>query len=318
MKFNRQAMRAVVAASAMTWSAAYAAQGNASHNTSHAARIRTQDAALVKNLRGKLQRVSMPQSPILKRKITAWIYLPPDYNASTRCYPVVYLLHGAPGEVRDCFVNARVHRVAEQLIMQKKIAPLILVGFNGCGPHGPSDVTNFLDRADGTFSMEDFIVKELVPWIDAHYRTLRAPQKRALIGFSAGGYGAANLGFKHPGMFGVLASHSGFFDPHDDAKTMRNILGDESTHAVLWSQNSPLSRARTLPHNAHLHFYMDIGRDDMLLREFRALQATLKTRGVDCVARIRAGAHSWQALTSNYFDSLRFAGARFEAASKRP
>ena len=171
-------------------------------------------------LSGTLVKKSMPMSPLLGRKITTWVYLPPGYKRLTRRYPVVYVLHGMPGEVRDCFVKGQIHNTAEQLILKRKIQPLILVGWDGQGPTGSNDITEFLDRSDGKWPMETFIVQELVPYIDRTYRTIARPEARALDGVSAGGYAAVNLMFKHPDIWKIGASHTGFFASSDDADNM--------------------------------------------------------------------------------------------------
>jgi len=284
----------------------------------HLAALKKQDAALVVGLRGQILRCAMPPSKYLQgRRITAWVYLPPDYKSSTRRYPVAYLLHGAPGSVRDPFVNAGVHRVAERLILARQIEPLILVGWDGYGPRGFEDATYFLDRKDGSYQMESFVTRELVPFIDRTFRTQARSQSRALVGFSAGGYGAANLGFKHPELFGLMASHAGFFDPNDDARTMTQILGPRAANAALWNANSPLLRAREVPSGKRLHFYMDCGRDDPLLSEWKKMQAELKARHADFEAQIVEGAHDWTFLSRHYADSLRFCDERFREMAKQ-
>ena len=278
----------------------------------HQARIARQDKALVADLRGQLLRFSLPYSALVKRRISAWVYLPPDYAKSTTRYPVAYILHGAPGGVRDCFVNARVHRVAEKLITSHEIAPMILVGWDGTGPKGVDDTTYYLNRRDG-IKMEDFTVQKLVPWVDAHFRTRENANSRALIGFSAGGYGAANLGLKHPDVWRVIASHAGFFDPNDDVKAMTRFLGPRGP---IWDANDPLRMVRALPIGTRLHLYMDVGKDDPLLGEFKKMEAELKARDIDFQAKIEDGAHDWQFLTRNYHDSLRFADERWKEMAR--
>ncbi len=280
----------------------------------HLALLKKQDIALVAGLRGQLLRLSMPYSSRLKRKSNVWVYLPPNYQEQTNArYPVAYILHGAPGGVRDCFVNARVHRVAEKLITSGQIASLILVGWDGTGPKGVEDTTYYLNRRDG-IAMEDFTVQELVPWIDAHFRTRADAQSRALIGFSAGGYGAANLGLKHPKVWTVMASHSGFFDPNDDPKAMTRFLGSPGP---LWQQNSPLRLVRALPTGTRLHLYMDVGADDDLLDEFKKMEAELQARHIDFEAHIFPGDHTWEFLTQHYHDSLRFADERWKEMAEK-
>ena len=289
-----------------------AAKASSADEAKHLALLKKQDIALVAGLRGQLLRLSMPYSERLKRKSNVWVYLPPDYQKTDARYPVAYILHGAPGGVRDCFVNARVHRVAEKLITTEQIAPLILVGWDGTGPKGVEDTTYYLNRRDG-IAMEDFTVRELVPWIDAHFRTRANAQSRALIGFSAGGYGAANLGLKHPDVWAVMASHSGFFDPNDDPKAMKRFLGPPGP---LWQQNSPLRLVRALPTGTRLHLYMDVGADDDLLDEFKTMEAELQARQIDFEAHIFPGDHTWEFLTQHYHDSLRFADERWKEMAR--
>ncbi len=269
---------------------------------------RQENAVLDEKIPGEVVKVSMPLSPHLHRKITAWLYLPPGYKKLNQRYPVVYILHGAPGEVRDPFVKGRVHEAAEKLIMARKVKPFIVVCFDAHGPDGPADVTNFLNRADGKWQMEDFMVHELVPWVDKKYRTIPEARARALIGLSAGGYGAFNLGLKHPDIWSVIGSHCGFYDPADDAKNMTEILGPPGP---LWTQNDPVLKARSLPIGTRLHFYMDVGQSDDLLDEFKKLNAELKARKIDHVAHIFPGGHSWEYWSAHLPDSLLFAGQRF-------
>lgn len=278
-------------------------------------RAQEQDRALVAGLKGQLLQISLPASPLVRnRRLTSFVYLPPGYDDAanaTRLYSVAYLLHGAPGGVRDCFVNARAHRVAEKMILGGRISPMILVGWEAGGPGGLSDPVYYLNREDG-YRMEDFVLQVLVPWVDARFRTQPRPESRALIGFSAGGFGAANLGLKHPEVWRVLASHAGFFNPADDIQEMSRILGPRDSHSAAWQANDPIAEARRIPNGTRLHFYMDVGREDSLLGEFRQMERELKVRGVDFEAHVFKGAHTWEYLERHYEDSLAFADSRWK------
>lgn len=271
---------------------------------------RQEAAALDEKLGGKLLKKSMPPSAILGgRKITTWVYLPPGYGKSTARYPVVYVMHGMPGEVRDCFVKGQVQDAAEQLIKTRQIRPLIIVGWDAEGPGGPTDVTNYLDRPD--YKMESFMVRELVPYIDRTYRTIPDAQARALDGISAGGYGAPNLVFKHPDVWKIAASHTGFFSPQDDAENMTRILGPRATNRALWNANDPTKTV--LQHGAedNLHVYLDIGEGDELLPEFKRFAALLKRQNIDSEVHIFPGRHTWEYWSAHFYDSLRFDDAQF-------
>src|SRR5919201_666602 len=64
---------------------------------------------------------------------------------------------------------------------------------------------------------ETYLVEDVVPWADAHLPTDPAPAARALEGLCAGGFGAVDIGLRHPGLFGTLGSWEGYFAPvfHD-------------------------------------------------------------------------------------------------------
>lgn len=294
-----------------------AAEGKQKHMTPsewqiHLAKEKAQDQQMVAHLAGTLLRPKLPVSPLLhNHRITAWIYLPPGYSkaGNRQRYPVMYLLHGYPGSPRDLFVNASVHRVAEEMILKRQIRPCILVCWEGFGPSGPTDPQFYLDRQDGHYQMESFVVRTLLPWVDSHYRTIPDASHRALVGFSAGGFGAANLGLKHPDKWWVMASISGFFDPEDAPAIMTHVLGPEGP---LWAANSPLERVRELPRGQRLHFYMDCGSNDPLIYEFQKMESELKARGIDYEAHTLPGDHAWTYVHQQFYSAFRFCDRRWK------
>lgn len=263
---------------------------------------------------GKLLKRSMPPSTLLHgRQITTWVYLPPGYGQGNKRYPVVYVMHGMPGGVRDTFVKGEIHQSAAKLILSHHIEPLIIVGWDGQGPGGPADVTEFLDRPD--YLMESFITRELVPYIDRTYKTIADPRFRALDGISAGGYAAPNLLFKYPQLWHVASSHTGFFSPDDDKSNMTDILGPRGP---LWDANNPLKNAMKFGPQNGLHLYLDIGEGDDLVPEFKKFAGILKQRGIDHEAHLFPGRHTWGYWSEHFVDSLLFADKRFKEARLAP
>lgn len=265
-------------------------------------------------LKGRLVLKSMPLSPIVGRKVITWTYLPPGYDAlqnAARRYPVVYLLHGQPGGWTDCFLSGRIEEMADLLISGGQMAPVILVAFDADGPRGARDLTNFCNRVTDGYRAEDMIVQELVPYVDSAFRTLASPTQRALWGYSAGGFGALNLGLRHPDVWKVLASHAGFYQAADDPKTMRAILGEPGP---LWAANSPLHNVRLLPPNSGLWVYMDASPKEEDFDGFVQMRAALRAQGVQVLATERVKAHAWRVITQNCRDSLLFAAHAFAQA----
>lgn len=265
-------------------------------------------------LQGRLVLKSMPLSPMVQRKITTWVYLPPGYDQSTQRYPVIYLLHGQPGGWTDCYRTGRVEEMADALIVGHQMPPVILVAFDGDGPRGSHDMTSFCNRVSDGYRTEDFIVQELVPYIDNMYRTVADPSKRALWGYSAGGYGALNLGFKHPEIWNVLCSHAGFYSPADEPVLMTKVLGPQGP---LWDANNPVLTVRQLPPDAPLHVYMDASPQEDGYAGFESLIQDLRARRIDCVTQSLTKAHAWRLIVQRCRDSLLFAGRSFSAAAEK-
>lgn len=132
------------------------------------------------------------------------IYLPAAYRSEpTRHFATVYFLHG--------FGDTPVHHVAEilqdcldKLIAKGAIEPMIVVAPNGRNRYFGAFYTNSVV----TGNWEDYIVRDVVGYVDAHYRTIRAADSRGIGGHSMGGYGALMLGFKHPDVFSNIYAMS--------------------------------------------------------------------------------------------------------------
>jgi len=133
------------------------------------------------------------------------IYLPPDYdlNTATR-YPVLYLLHGYAIDKSSWFEAANIDDTADALIANGTIQPLIIVIPDGNNRYGGSWYVN----STVTGNWEDFIVHDLVTYIDNHFRTVARPESRAIAGHSMGGFGALYIATKHPETYRVVYAMS--------------------------------------------------------------------------------------------------------------
>jgi S-formylglutathione hydrolase FrmB len=140
------------------------------------------------------------------------IYLPPDYSPTER-YPVLDLLHGFWGEPSSFVAALHFQDVADELIHHGDVRPFIAVMPPGGLPSGSKS-----ERAKGEWAgaSEDFIVKTVVPWIDAHLPTIGAGSARAIAGVSAGAFGAVDIALRHVGLFGTAESWEGYFHPFRD------------------------------------------------------------------------------------------------------
>jgi predicted peptidase len=133
------------------------------------------------------------------------IYLPVEYNNTTKSYPVIYYLHGGNGNQRE---GQWLMKEMDKAIKAQKMEPVIIVSVQAL-PIGWYCNANV--GAEGVVSgpVENVIIKNLVPFIDAHYRTIAKPAGRGLEGWSMGGFGAIRLAFKYPELFGFTSSIAG-------------------------------------------------------------------------------------------------------------
>ncbi|MFH2201495.1 MAG: alpha/beta hydrolase-fold protein [Elusimicrobiota bacterium] len=143
------------------------------------------------------------------------VYLPPSYkNEPERRYPVIYFLTGFTGTARGLIeTHPWKESVAERLdrlIAARKMPECLLVAPDCFTRYGGSQYLN----SAGTGAYADHIVSELVPYMDARYRTKADAEARAVMGKSSGGYGALMFGLRYPEVFRHAVSHSGdlFFE----------------------------------------------------------------------------------------------------------
>lgn len=144
------------------------------------------------------------RSPSMQLDVGYCIYLPPRYEAAEnadRRYPVVYYLHGGrPGsETKSVSLAAYIHAA----MAAGQVPPAIYVFVNG----GPVSHYNLPQRKHAMG--EDVFVAELIPHVDATYRTIADRRGRAVEGFSQGGRGTARIIFRHPGLFCSAAAGGG-------------------------------------------------------------------------------------------------------------
>jgi hypothetical protein len=139
-----------------------------------------------------------------------WVYLPPGYDAEPdRRYPSVYVIQGYTGHLA-MWANRSPYRqpfteTADALFAAGEAPPAIVVYVDAWTAYGGSQ---FVD-SPGTGRYHSYLCDEVVPWVDARYRTLGASGHRAIMGKSSGGFGALITPMLRPDLFGALASHAG-------------------------------------------------------------------------------------------------------------
>jgi S-formylglutathione hydrolase FrmB len=139
-----------------------------------------------------------------------WVYVPPGYDDDeARRYPTVYMIQGLTGQL-DMWRNRSAFRktypeLADELFARGEAPPCIIVWVDCWTSLGGSQ---YLD-SPATGRYHTYLCDEIVPWVDAHYRTLAARDHRGIAGKSSGGYGAMVTPMLRPDLFGGLATHAG-------------------------------------------------------------------------------------------------------------
>jgi diacylglycerol O-acyltransferase / trehalose O-mycolyltransferase len=173
------------------------------------------------------------RTPALSDPTRLRVLLPKGYRAdSGRRYPVLYLLHGADSDYRSWTRYGDAQAITAR-------APMIVVMPDG-GTMGW-----YTDWYQGDRPVqprwESYHVGELVPWIDATYRTVAARRGRAIAGLSMGGYGALSYAARHADTFAAAASFSGALEVGST-----DAWGERSANESRWRAHLPISIAARL------------------------------------------------------------------------
>jgi len=226
------------------------------------------------------------------------ILLPLDYETSVRRYPVLYLLHGygddntAWSYMTDLSSYAAKHEI-------------IIVMPDG----SKSWFVNYANDPKSRF--EDYIVKDLVGYVDSHYRSIPLPRSRAIAGLSMGGYGAVFLGLKHYDKFSAIGSFSGALaiarGDHDNRNAGKDREFQEELEMRFGPKGSPARAERDpfvlidkAPVAKVPYLYIACGGQDDLVKENRDFVAMLASKKIPYEYReVSPRIHSWDFWDDN-------------------
>ena len=152
-------------------------------------------------LQGSLQVVTFT-GPVTGQPVTFTLYLPPGYNGSTNRYPLIIHLHGIGGRHFGQQTNL-VPTSLETAVTNGVIGPCIIAF-----PDGYTN-TFWADSATSPKPAETNVRLEIIPYLDANYRTIGTADRRIIQGFSMGGFGAAKFATKFPELFAACVIYDG-------------------------------------------------------------------------------------------------------------
>ncbi len=241
-------------------------------------------------------------SSALQATSTYAVYVPEGYDEhKDRRYPVLYLLHGYPGNFRDWPANGDAAMVFNQLIVARDARPFLAVFPDGNGPKIAD--SQYVNASTAQQRMEDFIVTDIRTDAEHRYRTLSDPSGRAIGGNSSGGYGAVNLGLRHPEIYGSILAYGAYFD--NWRGQLNAVFGNNQSAKDAQSPARYFGQL-TLPQN--LCVFQAVGKYDWpsLVKENREFDQQLAATSVIHTLVLTGGTHNWNTWNKQLPAGIRY------------
>lgn len=234
-------------------------------------------------------------SKILKMDRKYAIYLPADYETSTRSYPVLYLLHGAGDDHTGWVQFGEVKHIADKAIAEGKSTAMIIVM-----PDGDTGRRGYFNQPKGDWNYEDFFFQEFMPYIEKTYRIKAQKRYRAISGLSMGGGGTFMYALHHPELFSAACPLSAYCGPLSLEELARpwekHLEGlTEQQKLDYFKRHSALELVKSMPDDQKkaVRWYIDCGDDDFLYEGNSLVHIAMKKKEIPHEFRIREGAHNW-------------------------
>lgn len=290
------------------------------------------DNYMVKDVaHGTVSKVWYPSSwdGMAQRRMT--VYTPPQYEDNTSArYPVLYLLHGSGGDENAWAEAGRAAQILDNLMAQGRIAPMIVVMPNGLvdwqAAPGESTAYNREPSAMNVSSMmglfENTFVKDIVTYVDAHYRTQPTQDKRAIAGLSLGGLHTIFISANNPTTFGYVGLFSAqTTNTMTDGRLKRlgkvasglqkminkmpsvqdTAVGDKIGDVSARFTNGDMNIYADVDNKLKAQFasglklyYIAVGRDDFVMKLNTDFRKKLDTAHYKYIYHETDGAHSWE------------------------
>jgi glucoamylase len=225
-------------------------------------------------LRGTLEKLDAPTALLEGGKRKLQVYLPPAYaeRANDR-FPVLYLQDGS-----EYVTRARAAHIADQLIAGGRVAPFIIVFV---------DPSNRFKEYWANDQFAAFMATELVPLIDARYRTRADRDARAVMGASLGGVISVWTAIKYGEVFARVAGQSTAFQIDDE-----RVVTTLAALAEMKGTTRPVK------------FYFDVGLLEPIWKVNRRVRVMLAGKGYRVVYRETAAGHNWTNWRDQLADAL--------------
>jgi enterochelin esterase family protein len=219
------------------------------------------------------------------RRIT--VYTPAGYETNGQRYPVLYLLHGMGGDEDSWSTLGRAAQILDNLIVQGKAKPMIVVMTNGnsdlqaaWGESPTGYVTPTIELPKTTDGSFEDAFPEVVTFVDKAYRTIAKKESRAIAGLSMGGFHSMQISKEYPTLFNYIGlfSASARFKGRKDSHIYENC---EAKIKTQFAQKPAL-------------YWIAIGKDDFLYEENQKFRSFLDANGFQYTYVESEGGHIWR------------------------
>jgi enterochelin esterase-like enzyme len=272
-----------------------------------------------KSAKGEVFKELRYKSDVLGYEVHYSIYLPPGYANPEKHYPVLYLLHGFKGDHTSWIKQGDINKIMDRGIAKGEIEPMIIIIPDG-------KYYWYINDYQSKARYEDFMFKELLPFIDRTYRTISNREHRAVAGLSMGGYGSLVWAMHHPDKFSYCIALSASMFTQEGLVSMPNPLftymsllygapeaigQDRITQHFI--ENSPVDMAQNNPTDSlkAVKWFIDCGNQDQLSEVNKKLHEIFIERNIDHIYHAYDGKHNWKFWREGIYQGLKFMSEGF-------
>jgi enterochelin esterase-like enzyme len=225
----------------------------------------------------------------------AYVYTPPGYDRTpSQRYPVLYLQHGSGENETSWTWQGRVNVIMDTLLAEGKTVPMLIVMDQGYATRAGAAPVQSGQRGGGAGqadAFQDVVLRDLIPAIDASYRTLTDRRHRAIAGLSMGAGQAVRIGFGNPDVFASVGAFSGGGGggrggaPFDRQTAYNGVMADVAAF-----------------NNKFDLFWIGYGNLEGGYGNGKKLHETLQAAGIKHVWFETVGSHEWQVWRKSLYD----------------
>ena len=219
---------------------------------------------------GKVEIVEYNSSTVGNRRKMR-IYTPPEYSQDKK-YPVLYLLHGIGGDEHEWEKYGAPEVILDNLCADKKIVPMIVAFPNGRAQTNDRAEGNIYAHAKAFEAFEFDLLKDIIPFMDAHYSVKPGRENRALAGLSMGGGQSLNFGLGNLDSFAWVGGFSSAPNTRTPEKLVTDPAAVTKKLKLLW---------------------LSCGDQDGLMDISQGIHNYLKTHNVAHIWHVDSGGHSF-------------------------